>query len=335
MRVLVTGASGLIGFSLLKQLSEKYGQENIQLIEWDTHRSSVESARHHQLIGAGYDIIMHDLLDDGLNRILVKPFDILFHLAAFTESECNSPLVRVNDVGTEKLLSALKPLLPGKRVVYTGSMASVDRTYPDNTPQAEEYPCRPRIPYARTKLDGERILQRHARDTGFEWTILRLPTIYGPGYRPGGMFSILEKSLREGTLTARIAWPGRMSLLYVNDAVDLLIRLGTEKTGKNALYHASSGEDPRYDELITLIARLLGLRRKRIPLPKTFWSVLARAVYLPGLLSVLPFKVRIAAWRVSLIVMDGMVADSSRLDAAFAPRYTPLEEGLAHTYGLK
>ncbi len=332
MRFFITGASGLIGYSLALCLAKRYGQESIQLILPASNRDEIEGYRNKQLFEAGFDIITHDILIDNLDISLIKPFDVLFHLAAFTESETNSPLVHVNDVGTDRLMSALKSLLHGKRVVYPGSMACVDRSHPDNTPQAEDYPCKPRIIYGQTKLKGEHIIQRHAKETGFDWTILRLPTVYGPGYRSGGMFNILAESLRHGSLITRLPWPGRMSLLYVDDAVEILIRLGTEDAGKNSLYHASSGEDPRYDDLITLIAQTLGVNRKRIALPRPFWTLIRTLVWLPGLMSILPFKLKIAVWRISLIVIDGMVANSTKLNRKLSPRYTPIEEGLASTY---
>jgi UDP-glucose 4-epimerase len=332
VRFLITGASGFIGYPLALRLAERYGHKNTQLILPPKARNKTEKHRYEQLIEADFDIIIHDILNDRLDVSLVKPFDILFHLAAFTESETDSPLVRVNDVGTERLLSGLKSLLRGKRVVYSSSLACVDRSHPDNTPQAEDYPCNPRIIYGRTKLNAELIIQRQAKQLGFEWTILRLPTVYGPGFRPGGMFNIIAKSLHKGSLPARLSWPGRMSLIYVDDAVNILIDLGIKDVGKNTLFHASSGEDPRYDDLITLIAKTLKIKRRRISPPWPFWSIVRTLVWIPGLMSIFPFKLKIALWRISLIVIDGMVADSTKLNNALSPCYTPLEKGLAATY---
>jgi len=333
MRFLVTGASGFIGYPLSFKLAGRYGCKNVQLILPPKERRELDNYRHNKLIEYGFNIIKHDILVDNLDISLVKPFDVLFHLAAFTDSEINSPLVHVNDIGTDRLMSALRPLLPGKKVIYTSSMACVDRSYLDNTPQSEDYPCNPRIIYGQTKLKGEQIIKRHADEGGFSWVIIRLPTVYGPGYRPGGMFSKLAESLKKGSLPARLSWPGRMSLLYVEDAADILIDLGTKETVKNSLYHASSGEDPTFDELITLIAKEICVSRKRISLPLPFWSFIRELVWLPGLMSILPFKLKIAIWRISLIVIDGMVADSTKLNWELAPHYTTLEEGLAATYG--
>lgn len=329
LRFLVTGASGFIGYTLACRLAERHGLESVQLLVPPTCRHARERHRRDRVEEAGFRLVVHDLLTGELDPVSIEPFDVLFHLAAFTETETDSPLVRVNDVGTERLLRSLRPLLPGKRVVYTGSMASVDRARPDDTPQDESAPCSPRTIYGRTKLEAERILRRYAADIGFEWTILRLPTVYGPGFRPGGMFEHIARGLERGSLAVRLAWPGRMTLVYLDDVVEVLLTLATTGAGRNDLYHMAAGDAPRFDEVIEAVAGVLNVERRRIAPPRPFWSLVRRVVWLPKLLSVLPFRLRVAVWRISLVVTDGMVTDGARLERAVPRRHTPLAEGLA------
>jgi nucleoside-diphosphate-sugar epimerase len=102
----------------------------------------------------------------------------------------------VNSDGTKNLVAWLAPVLPGKRFVYTGTLASVDQNYPTQ-PASETTPCRPKTPYGRTKLEAEEYLCRCSQEIGFEFTILRLCTIVGRGYRAGGMFSLFLDLLRK------------------------------------------------------------------------------------------------------------------------------------------
>lgn len=215
MRFLITGASGFIGYRLSLKLAEHFGRENVQLMVPNVDLHEKEKERRHKLINSGFDLIDHDILEDELDISKIKDFDVLFHLAAFTETETKKPKVHINDAGTERLLKSLSPLLAGKLVVHTGSLAGTDRRSPDNTPMDENYPCNPRTIYGQTKRKGEKILIDFAQKIGFEWIILRLPTIYGPGYRPGGMFTLIADSLRDGTLAARLNWPGRIIFLAV------------------------------------------------------------------------------------------------------------------------
>jgi nucleoside-diphosphate-sugar epimerase len=150
-------------------------------------------------------------------------FDVIFHLAAYVRTENNSTDVRINDKGTERLLSELRPRLEGKRFIYTSTIAAVDSPPAGGciTPQT---PCRPRTDYGVTKLAAEQLLKEAAAKGGFSYTILRLPTVYGPGYRPGGMFDVVAKSLPRNTLSTRILWPGKMAIIQVHDLARILLQ---------------------------------------------------------------------------------------------------------------
>jgi len=334
MKFLITGASGWIGFSLINHLYKLYGKENIQLILSPKSRNKKESKRRKILIEKKFNIVINDLLEDDLDIKTIKPFDVLFHLAAFTEVEIKSPSVHVNDIGTERLLNNLRQLLPNKRVIYTGSILSIDRSYPDNTPMTENYPCRPRTIYGLTKLKGELIVKQFAKDIGFEWCILRLPTVYGPG-RTGGFFGVIPEKLLNGSLATRLLWPGRISLVYIDDVIKALTFLGTKKYKCNETYHINSGENPSTDELIEEIAKSIGVKRKRISVPKFFWILVRYLVWFPGLLSILPFKLKITVLRISLLVIDGLVFDDSKFRAILPLKYTKIDKGLPAMYKEK
>ena len=335
MKFLITGASGFIGFPLSLKLAEQYGRENIQLMVPGFDHHHKEKKRRNRLIKLGFDVITHDLLQDELDISKIKNFDVLFHLAAFTETETKSPRVHTNDEGTGRLIKSLSPLLPDKLVVHTGSLAGIDRNSPDNTPMDEHYPCHPRTNYGQTKLRGEQILRNHAKEIGFEWIILRLPTVYGPGYRPGGMFTMIADGLEKGRISARLNWPGRISLVYLEDVLQVLVFLGTKKLEVNTLYHISSGEDPVFDDLISRAARVLEIKRRRISLPRWIWAIIRFVVWLPGLRFILPFKLRNSFWRLSLVITDGLVANASKINNILSIKYTPLDKGLAETYSKK
>jgi len=307
---------------------------NVQLVVPPVDRHAKERSRRQTLEEAGFDVVRYDILSRALDVLeQIKPFDVLIHLATFAETETNSEeLDRVNDLGTERLLENLRSLLPRTRVVFTSSLAVVDRAFPDNIPQGEEYPCTPRTRYGRSKLRAESIVRRHAEEIGFEWTILRLPTVFGPNYRPGGLFDQIADSLRRGTLVARLAWPGRIGLVYVDDVVNTLIAVASHEAGRNSLYVLSSGLAPTLDELNDRVAEVLGIHRRRIQLPGIVWASMRRLVWVPGVVSIPIYRLHNLFWRLSLILIDGMVGDGRNLNSRIPVTFTGLEEGLKATF---
>src|ERR1051325_9003777 len=122
--------------------------------------------------------------------------DLVFHLGANIDTDTPEEEHRVNDIGTRNLLEWLGPSLRGARVVYTSSVAVHDRNGPAHGPITEDSPFVPRTPYGVTKLRGEAIIRELAPRLGFTWTIPRLPTVYGPGGKSGGMFDLLVSGVR-------------------------------------------------------------------------------------------------------------------------------------------
>ena len=52
-------------------------------------------------------------------------------------------------------------------------------------PAAEDHPTRPKRPYPRTKLAGERAVAEVARDGAASVAVARIGLVYGPGNRHG------------------------------------------------------------------------------------------------------------------------------------------------------
>ena len=334
MRFLVTGASGFIGRQLVQNLSSQFGQSNIQLLLPLLPKHSKELSRQNDLISSGFDIVFADLLALPENfSTSVKPFNVLFHLAAFGETESkNTVLNQVNDIGSKNLILSLAQHLKGTRIIFTSTLAAVDRSFSDNTPLAEDYPCHPRTAYGISKLNAETIIKSHAEEIDYQWIIMRLPTVIGSGYRPDGLADVIIENLRRNKLFTALNWPGRIELVYVNDVAEILTKAGALPIQSSNLFHLSSGIAPTLDELIQKISDLFKIKRSRLSMPSFFWNLIRKIIWVQSLYSILPFTLKILFWRLSLIVSDGFVGDGTLLSKNIPHKFMGLSEMLYQTY---
>jgi len=326
MTAFVTGASGFLGHALTRRLLD--ARVNV-IASIGPVQHALEAQRVADLERWGVRIHRADFLRDLRADALPADgeWDTLFHLAAFVKTEVDSPEVRVNDLGTTRLLERLK--LANKRVIFSSTIAVAD-----NAPGGEvrlETNCQPRTDYGRTKLAAEDIVRQVCLRAGATYTIVRVPTLYGVGYRRGGMFDVLPERLRERALLARLAWPGRLALLAVEDMAELLYRAASSPGAVNRTFLASSNENPRTCEIVAGIAAAVGVDHRSIPLTNPGARLLRAAVGDWWQAQLLPHAIRTNAWRARLL-LDGLYCDGSELTRLVGMTYRDWRQGLAAMY---
>lgn len=335
MKYLVTGASGLVGCELTLALSQRYGPQSVVALIGPPH-SPLEEERKGRLSACGVHTLELDLLGDPVVGPVLPEFDVLFHLAAYTRTEEDSPDVRVNDRGTDRLLRSLQPRLGGTRVVFTSSLLVTDPALDASGrmpgPVIAGTPCTPKTPYGRTKLRAEAIVKEYAARLGFNYTIFRLCTVYGPGYRAGGMFDIVPSLLQKGSWLVRVNWPGRISLIDVGDLCRILLDSALSPETANRTFLVSSGEDPTMGGIMAQIAAVLGMPRRPIALSPAARAMAGRLLAKPALWTHLPYPLMISAWRASMMI-GGLYCDGSELTKSLNATYRPWQEGFRDMYG--
>lgn len=323
-RFLITGATGYLGPWLAREIVQKSGPNSVSCLIPKT-LPPIEQKSLAYLQRLGVACIECDLMKCPVLDGTLPPVDILIHMAANTRTDLPEKALRVNTAGTENLLDTFKNALAGKRVLLTSTSAAIDRDSFPRTPLVEDSPPRPRTGYGKTKLEAEAILKRKSREYGFDYTILRLTTLYGPGMR-GGLFYVLADWASRGRLLAKLNWPGRASFVFVEDAARILSWLALAEAGRNQTYFVSSGETYSIGELAARISRKQTGRPGQLQVPQWFWSAAQRFIWLPGIKQVIP-------WRLANVIDDSLLCDSTRMRRVYPGTLTEVDAGLDRTFG--
>jgi CDP-glucose 4,6-dehydratase len=226
-RVLVTGATGIVGSWLCEALIER-GASVVALVLDDDPQSRFYS----DSIARSCSIVRGNLADtaDCARAINSYECEAVFHLGAQTivGTALRDPLecFESNIRGTYNLLEAARRLQP---LVKAFVVASTDKAYGDAPvlPYTEDTPLRGKHPYDVSKSCADLLATAYHHTYGLPVTIARCGNIYGGGdlnwsrIVPGTIRSLLRG---ERPVLRSDGAPVR-DYIYVNDAVDAYIAL--------------------------------------------------------------------------------------------------------------
>jgi UDP-glucose 4-epimerase len=329
-RFLVTGGTGFIGRRLVLRLIEDFGPASIVCIT-KAPATLLEAKAVDVYRATDMRLIDGNLLNQPVSAEPAPRVDVVFHLAANIDTDAPEDELRVNHEGTRHLLDWLRPVSRGVRIVYASSVAVHDRDRHPNGPISENSPFVPRTAYGRTKLEGERIISTRAPADGYTWTTLRLPTVYGPGQKPDGLFDKLITMASTGAWLGRIDWPGRTSIIHVDDAAAAMIEMGLSAEAADEVYCVASDESPTVGELARRIGDFVGRPVDPIEIPRPLLAMLRTIVWNHAIQPAIPSGARLPFWRLSLIVSDGFWFDTTKFRNAYRKPLKRLEEGLVDT----
>jgi len=268
INVLVTGASGFIGSSLLSCLSIREGIR-------------VSGAFRHQFPNIPPGIQTFQVGDLGANTDWTQALSsvaVVIHTAArvhVMNDLAKDPLSEIRKVNVEGTLNLVRQAAAAsiKRFIFISSIkVNGESTVPGEPFTADDQPG-PIDPYGISKWESEIGLHQVAKDTGMEVVIIRPPLVYGPGVKAN--FRRVIHWLDRGVPLPLGSIQNKRSLVALDNLVDLIVICIEHPAAANQIFLAGDGEDLSTTELLQRIGKALGKPTRFIPIPVGLLTFLA------------------------------------------------------------
>ncbi|HEX8996409.1 MAG TPA: NAD-dependent epimerase/dehydratase family protein [Ktedonobacterales bacterium] len=316
MRTLITGASGLLGGHLITALRQRGDDIHaLALVDEDTSHLEARNVTIHR-----GDVRQPETLAPAMRDV-----DLVFHLAGMMGFWLPIEDYRaVNVTGTENVCRAA--LAAGvRRLVHISSWTVYGMNI--GQPAREDFPLQPFYePYAVTKTEGDKLVQRLIAQEGLPAVIIRPGTFFGPGDRLH--FGRMADRVVKGTGIVVGRGDNALPFVYVTDVVQGLMLASERPEAVGRAFNITNDHPITQEQMLRAIAEELGAQPPRIHVP---YSALYAASW--------------AAERVEAIVKTGKQPIVTRLGVklfgtdnrhsiqaardiiGYAPR-TPLREGV-------
>lgn len=313
MRALVTGAAGFIGGHVCAALAAA----GAEVRAFDR--------REPAHVPGGVEPVVGDVLDPDALRTALEGCDSVFHLAAlYSYSRADAAAMEAVNVGGTRALLEAAARGARRRILHTSSCATCG---PVRGRRATELDSPPtwelRVPYKRTKLEGERLALDAAAD-GMDVVVVNPTTPVGPGDRRPTPTGKMIADVAGGHARAYLGG-GALNVVAVEDVA--VGHLRAYEAGARGERYLLGGEDMSMREVFATIARAAGRRPPRVAVP---W----RAAHLAAL--ALTTGLRPLRREPSLLVLDEvrlarepMTFDDSKARRELGHRSRPATEALA------
>ena len=262
MKYAVTGGAGFIGSHLVKKLVER-GNEVIVIDNLNTGKK-----QNIEKISKKIDFFEVDIRDFSAIENILKNVDGIFHEAALASVQDSfripDEFFDVNVNGTENIFKIAKKL--GIKVVYASSSSVYGN--PVSIPIKENDDKNPFNPYAKTKLEDDKLAEKYAKN-GLKVIGLRYFNVFGPRQSKeyAGVIKLFLERIQQG-LSPLINGDGLQvrDFVYVDDVVNANI-LAMESNIDGEFFNIGTNSTISVLDLANIIIKFSGLKLKPIHQP--------------------------------------------------------------------
>ena len=281
MKALVTGAAGFIGAHVVAALTDA-GAE-------------VRAFDRRALPDVNAEPVIGDILDSDAVRRAAEGCDAIFHLAAlYSYARGDAAAMHAVNVEGTRVVLDVAARNGRRRVVHTSSCATCGPAPGRHATEADGPPAwELDVPYKRTKLEGERLALRAARD-GLDVVVVNPTTPVGPGDRRPTPTGRMVADVARGRSRAYLRGSA-LNVVAVEDVAASHVR--AHERGRAGERYLLGGENLALREVFAIVARAAGRRPPRPGIP---WALAHGAARAGDLAS------RLVGREPSLLVLDAV-----------------------------
>lgn len=264
MKIILTGSTGFLGASLVKQLCNS----EVEIIAPVRHElcSSEKSIKYKYF---------KDLYEVALCEGVFDKVDVFIHTAALAHSTgiSDEAFEKVNNDLTVALAQAAAKSKV-KRFIFISSIGVNGNN--NSEPFTHKDEPNPEGAYAISKNNAEIKLREIASETGLEVVIIRPPLVYGK--RAPGNFGALKRIAEKNLPLPLGAFHNKKSFVAVDNLIDLIITCIKHPKAANQTFLVSDDEDISTSKLLKKLTTATGKKPMLVSVP--LWVVFLVASFL-------------------------------------------------------
>jgi nucleoside-diphosphate-sugar epimerase len=249
MKILLTGATGFVGSSLLNALADK--GHDISVLVRNRKRKAED-------FPCKVTLFYGDITKAEGMREALKGIEVIIHLAGLTKALSWEEYYNANAKSCGDLLDA-RDLNTFKQFIFTSSQAALGPSK-DGNPKKEEDGYAPLSRYGESKMMGEEIVKK----AGACYTIIRPSSIYGENDHE---FYPLFKSVRRGFKLILGDGKKSVNMLYVKDLVRAILLIAGNEKAYNKVYNVCDGFSYNWIDINNAAEKASGRKCRTIKLP--------------------------------------------------------------------
>lgn len=275
-RILITGASGFLGFNLIRNFSSI----DCELILQSRNVRKIKKLKSYR---ATIKIFTGSLEKSSFTNKLVRNVDYIFHFSGHsgaTASMDNPQLdLRSNCLSALNLLDSCRRYAPQAKLVFAGSR--LEYGIPKKLPVTEQTPFSPNTIYGIHKLTISHYVRLYAGNFGLKAVYLRFPNLYGPHKVKDHLsknYNIINYFIDQLLLNKPISiyGSGRQTrdYLYVDDAINAMFSAITNPKAYGQVINIGTGKEISFKDAINLVYKVVGKGKvKYLPWPPSWKDI--------------------------------------------------------------